>query len=212
MDSIGHSVASWGEAPHLREKVQRLEALESAASLYVERLESYEAEIKSLRETLELPNYGRIKIVAPIYGFFPNENRITIGAGKDKQVRKGSAVVCPEGLVGVVQVVDSTTSQVQLLSSPLPFKIGALVEGQIAAAGLLHGEGPSRLILEFSDPSVVVKTGNVVFTSGFSERIPRGIPIGKVVQVVDDKDFGKMTAQVYPFAHVSNLKAVTVLR
>lgn len=150
---------------------------------------------------------------AEVIGYFPYENRFTLNVGWDSGVKVGQPVVAAGGLLGKIQVVTGKTSQVLLLASPEPSnRIGALALRNPPSAGLLRGESSATFVLEFSDPKAPVATGDLVVTAGFSEHIPRGIPIGRVIQVDDNVEFGKRQARVYPSASIGNVREVFVLK
>jgi rod shape-determining protein MreC len=122
------------------------------------------------------------------------------------------AVECPEGLVGTVQIVDSSRCQVQLLSSA-GLTIGALDKDRNPPPeGLLSGESTSKLRLIFLDPEVPVTVGDHIVTSGHSEHIPKDILIGKVIAVDFNPEFGTRRATVFPAVQVGNLREVSVLK
>jgi len=197
----------------LVEENRRLRAIAQVAELYSGKLQSLESELEEVRKLSQLAeSVGKIKIPARIVHYAPLENRITINAGSDKLVKAGLPVVAGEGLVGVVQTVDKGTAQVLLLSSPPPFKIGAKVLRDPPAFGLLHGEAADRLSVEFMEANTPIENGDWVVTSGFSEQIPANIPIGKIVQVRRDEEFGTRVAQVFPAVQIGRVRDVVVLR
>lgn len=197
----------------LVEENRRLKALAQVAELYGGRLQALETELEEVRKLAKLAeSVGKIRIPARVVHYAPLENRLTINAGSNKLVRQGLPVVAGEGLVGIVQTVDGTTAQVLLLSSPPPFKIGAKVLRDPPAFGLLHGEAADRLSVEFMEANTPIENGDWVVTSGFSEQIPPNIPIGRIVQVRRDEEFGTRVAQVFPAVQIGRIRDVVVLR
>jgi rod shape-determining protein MreC len=191
---------------------RRLKAIEVAESLYNQRLSELNLEITSLRKLGSYPTYGsKTRVPTRVIGVFPGEYRVTLAAGSAEGVQPGDPVVAPDGLLGIVQTVDSHACQASLIWCPPPFKMGAIVARTPEAAGLMHGEAWNRLILDL-DIHAIVQTGDAVMTSGFSEKIPRGIPIGRVVQVTEDKDFGTERVQVYPNVQLGEVQEVFILR
>ncbi len=191
---------------------RRLQSISQVAALYDARLLELQTEIDGLRKLQGLAiSRGRKRIPAHIVANFPNESRLTIDAGSDDGLVPGLPIVAPEGLLGTVQTVDAHSSQVSLLWSPTPFKIGAIVVRTPESAGLLRGESWNRLILELAANSPV-QSGDLVITSGFSELIPRGIPIGRVVEVQEDRDFGTERATVFPNVQLGEVREVFAIR
>jgi len=199
-------------ARSLTQRNRELEALVQSANLYTESVDRLEREIGELRQTMGLPPVpGKSRIAADVIGFFPSEYRITLSAGRTKGVRPGLPVVNAQGLVGVVQTVEANTSQVTLIYSPT-LKIGAVAQRDPPPAGLIRGESSDKLILEFIDLDAPAQVGDLITTSGFSDKIPGGIPIGKIVQLDDDKAFGTRRAQVFPNVQIGAVREVYVLR
>jgi cell shape-determining protein MreC len=76
-------------------------------------------------------------------------------------------------------------------------KVGAAVEGEAGAVGICSGESANRLVFEYA-ASVPFGSGKMIVTSGLSEKIPAGIPVGFVTQVVEDNIYGTRRAFVLP--------------
>ncbi len=205
-------LTGFGGAAGLRAENRRLREAARAASLYQERLSFLESELASRQALLGLPQLpGRNRVVAAVTGYYPTENRITIGIGENKGIRRGMPAVTVDGLVGTVQTVDKSSAQVLLVTSAR-FRVGAMVRRDPPPAGLLRGDTPQALILDSLDMEATVQVGDEVVTLGASERIPPGIPIGKVVQLNKDPAFGRVWCQVFPNVQVGVIRAVYILR
>jgi rod shape-determining protein MreC len=184
-----------------------------ANALYVEQSSRLQREIDNLRGLLSLPDLpGRARIPADIIGFVPRDNRLTLSVGTKQGIKAGMPVVGAAGLIGTVQTVAADRCGVLLLTSR-GLTLGAIVlDRNPAPAGLLRGEDSDTLILTLRDPKAPVQIGDTVATSGLSEVVPRGIPIGRVIQVEDDIAFGERRAIIDPFASVGELREVVVLK
>jgi rod shape-determining protein MreC len=144
------------------------------------------------------------------------ENRITLDIpGDPAGVLPGQAVVAPGGLLGVIQTVSGHRCQANLIFSP-QVVIGAMTNTVPGRAGLLRGESPDRMTLDFStvpgELKLQIKLGASVVTSGFSDRIPRGIPIGTVVDVEEVAEFAIRRAKVVPNVLLADAKDVVIVR
>jgi rod shape-determining protein MreC len=191
---------------------RRLENLARQGEAYAERMAFFEREINHLRRLLSLaPTPGRGRVAASIVGYYPLESRITIDSGLQAGVRPGMPVVAGDGLVGIVQNASDGMSQVLLVSSPR-FTVGALILRNPPPTGLLRGESSSVLNLEFIDLKSSVEVGDQVVTSGYSSRIPAGIPIGRIVQIEDDVEYGARRCQVFPSVQIGSIREVFVLK
>lgn len=172
-----------------------------------------EKEVDSLRklEGMEA-TYHHQKIVADIDGYYPQQNRITVLAGRDKGIQEGMPAVCAQGLIGRVQTVGLKDCQVILLTSSL-VQFGAIApKYSPAPAGLISGENTSTLILKFSNPTVPVATGDIITTSGFYKGVPKGIVIGRVLSAESLPEMGSSRARVFPAVNVGELREVVILK
>ncbi|HRK21737.1 MAG TPA: rod shape-determining protein MreC [Fimbriimonadaceae bacterium] len=198
--------------PEMAAEIDRLRELEQAALLYQERLEAGDAEIARLRQMLDLPPVpGKTSIAGAVVGYFPLESRATLDIGRNKGLKKGMPVVSIEGLYGIVQTVDARSCQVMLISSP-QLRIVGKVERDPPPVGFVRGQSVGVMIFEVLDSKALPQTGDTVVTSGFSDRIPAGIPIGKIVQIEEDAAYGSKRCQVFPGAQVGATREVFVLR
>jgi rod shape-determining protein MreC len=192
---------------------ESLQELAHSAALYQETLDNQQREIDRLRKMGsfgEVP--GKVRIPAALIGYAPYENRITLSAGENQGVIVGAPVESSDGLVGTVQVVEANRSQALLLSSA-SLTIGAIDGSRNPApAGLLRGENSATLTLTFQDPKAPVEIGDRIVTSGFSDRIPRGILIGKVIAVTTDEEFGSRRATVDPAVSIGEVREVQILK
>lgn len=200
------------QAADLRRENRLMRSELNAARMYRENVDRLERELDAIRSTVSLPALGKDKILTEVIAWFPHENRVTLSAGEDRDLRPMMPVVTGDGLVGTIQTVEARRSQALLITSPQT-KIGAILANRNPPpAGMLRGETPSTLSLQFDDPNAVVQNGDVVTTAGFSERIPRGIPIGKVIEVSDNPEFGTRRATVLPNVAIGLVREVIVLR
>jgi rod shape-determining protein MreC len=107
---------------------------------------------------------------------------VTIDVGSDDGVTQFDAVVNGQGLVGRIESVKATASQVQLLTDQQSYVDAMVVPGQ--AEGLVAGSVTGSLSLQYVAKSEEVKVGQFVVTSGRQGSIfVRGIPIGQVESV-----------------------------
>jgi rod shape-determining protein MreC len=199
----------------LKVENRSLRDLQTQSAMYNENVQRLEREIDSLRRLINLPPIGgKEKIPADVINLYTYENRVTVSAGKDKGVRPGQPVITADGLLGLVQTVDATTSQVLLLSglNERTRRIGAIARRNPPPAGLLKGEGQSLLTLEFEDPKAPVAVGDEVLTAGFSEMVPSGIRIGRIIQVSDDPNSGMRRALVFPSVAMGRVREVVILK
>lgn len=105
---------------------------------------------------------------------------VFIDRGSTSGLKKGMAVVTPEGIVGKLTAVYPLVAQVLLVTDPT-LKVG--VESQ---KGHIHGElncGTGKCVVEQIQNEEKVDTGEWFFTSGEDRIFPKGFPVGTVVSV-----------------------------
>ena len=154
---------------------------------------------------------GKTKVPAVVTGYFPNESRATANIGQSKGIKKGMPVIAGEGLYGYVQTVDKGSCQILLISSP-QFKIMGRVQRDPPPLGFVTGQNTGSMVFDVVDAKALPQTGDMVFTSGLSERIPAGIPIGKIVQIEEDVAYGSKRCQVFPGVQVGAVREVYILK
>src|SRR2546427_18675 len=104
-----------------------------------------------------------------------------VSAGKKQGVKPLSAVVSPDGLVGIVSSVDAKTSVVVSWAHP-EFRASAMAaDGSVYGIVAPHGtEGPRAWLLELQGVaySQLVPDGATILPSGLGGVLPRGLPLG----------------------------------
>jgi rod shape-determining protein MreC len=181
--------------------------------MYTETISTLQKEVDSARK-LEglLPTYQHEKVIADIDGYYPQQNRITVLAGRDKGIKEGMPAVCAQGLVGRVQTVGLKDCQVVLLTSST-VQFGALAPNYNPPyAGLISGENSNTLLLKFALPKCPVVSGDIITTTGFYKGVPKNIMIGRVISAESMPDLGSSRARVLPAVNVGELREVVILK
>jgi rod shape-determining protein MreC len=116
---------------------------------------------------------------------------VLIDRGAQSGVRKGMAVVTPDGIVGTVIAVFPFAAQVRTVTDP---GFAAGVESQKNHVhGVLKGLGTSNARVDFVPSSQKVEVGEMFFTSGEDRIFPKGLPVGKVTGVKDGTNYQDIT-------------------
>lgn len=142
---------------------------------------------------------------------------LTLTAGSSAGVRKYSAVVAPEGLVGQVQTTDPTMSTA-ILYSNADFRASAM-SGDRTAYGIVypHQVGTSlrnrSYYLELRGVSfrTVLAPGTQIFTAGLGGTYPPGIAIGTVLRELDAAEGLSRTYLLTPAVNPSDVTSVLIL-
>ena len=136
-------------------------------------------------------------------------NTMTIDCGSDQGVSVNMAMVNDQGLIGRVTEVSSNWAKVRAIVDGQS-SISAIVE-RTRDNGMIKGnntftteDGLCQMINLPLDSDIVV--GDRIITSGLGEIFPKGIPIGEVIEVVDEKREKYITAIVQPAVDFQRLE------
>ena len=141
-------------------------------------------------------------------------NAVTIDKGAKDGISERSAVIAMEegrvGLAGVVVEVTETTSKVLLVRDE-DFSAAVYLDGG-KETGLLTGDGPRPVKLQYIPLQAQVKEGDDVYTSSTSSVFPAGIWVGRVSKIKEDDSFQTaLTLQVSPGVSASSVQEVFVI-
>jgi rod shape-determining protein MreC len=116
-----------------------------------------------------------------------NSRSVLIDRGSASGVRRGMAVVVPDGIVGRVLAVFPFASQVLSVTDP---GFAAGVESQKNHVhGVLKGVGNSVARVDYVPTGQKVEVGEMFYTSGEDRIFPKGLPVGKVTSVQEGSNF-----------------------
>lgn len=119
-----------------------------------------------------------------------------IDVGSDSGVSEGMAVLSSEGLVGRVLTASVGHAKVQSLADP-DCRV-AVLSVRSGNPGILHSIDGSGVFVEFSVTSDL-KPGDSLITWGAGGIFPRGIPVGKVGEIMKTPANVLRNAAVIPF-------------
>jgi rod shape-determining protein MreC len=112
---------------------------------------------------------------------------IFVDRGSVSGVRRGMAVVTPEGIVGKVIAAYPTASEVLLVTDP-DFAAGVIsLKGQIR--GTLKGQGAPLCKIDYIHAEDKLQPGEWFYTSGDDRIFPRGFPVGVVKSAKPSQPF-----------------------
>ncbi|MFQ5657607.1 MAG: rod shape-determining protein MreC, partial [Candidatus Methylomirabilales bacterium] len=134
---------------------------------------------------------------------------LLIDQGTRHGIQRHSAVITPGGLVGQAVDVSGSITRVQLITDPVS-SVGVMLQSS-RVTGLLVGTQSERLRIKYLPIRAEVQVGEVVITSGLGGVYPKGIMVGKVVDV--DKRSGALfqEATLKPSVDLSRLEEVLVV-
>ena len=222
LDGLAGSVASLGGAvaniDRLRSDNAALQAANDRLAADNARLEEARRENQQLSAVLQLRDVFGYRTVAAqvVAAESPALRRVvTIGRGSDAGIATGDVVVGDGGaLVGRVIDAGPATANVLLISDKASTVIGRLPS---AATGAVVG-GLGRVVgMNTIDATEEVSVGDQVVTAGIAlpggirSAYPKGLPIGRVVDVRRDPNAVVQTAWLLPAAPLDRLEYVLVI-
>jgi rod shape-determining protein MreC len=139
---------------------------------------------------------------------------LTIAAGASGGVTAYAPVVTADGLVGMIEAVDRTTSLAITWAHP-DFRVSA-VSADESAFGIVQphlGQGADRYLLELRGVPfrASLDSGSLVVSSGLGGPYPRGIAIGTVISELPTIERWSRTYLLKPSVLPSSLSSVMVL-
>lgn len=164
----------------------------------------------SLRERLKPESVSAVVIAKDTTDYF-RVTRVTLDS-PNPGVKENMPVVALGGVVGTVQRVAGDKVDVQLAVDS-GFGVDVMVE-RTEARGFVRGignEGQYVVHVEYVLRDDEIDVGDVLLTSGFGCRFPKGIPVAKVTRVIK-KEFGiYQRVEARPTVDFSRLKEVLIL-
>ncbi len=181
-------------------------------------LEITKQENQSLREHLNFLtenqyNYVVSNVVSrgEITDISDKSESIIIDKGSRDGIVPGLAVVSSKGvIVGKVIEVKDSASLVYLTNNN-KCKVTATVLGQKGTQGITEGELGLTIKMNFIPQSADISLDDVVITSGLEKYIPRGLIIGKIIEVTKDNNELWQNAVIESTVDSEDLVIVSVL-
>ncbi len=209
----------WGDYVYLvdvKEDNARLASQNARLRERVRKLESLEEENHRLRRLLDMRTSVKTDVVsAQVIGKNTNEFFRVARVSLDREARDialNLPVITPDGVVGTTMKISGDTVDVRLVVDA-GSGVDVVVQ-RTGARGFARGTGDETkylLSIEYVQRTDEVEVGDLLVTSGVGRRFPKGIPVGKVTQVVK-RDFG-IYQQVYatPAVDFSRLEEVLIV-
>lgn len=186
----------------------KLQALESKKIL---------DENKSLKNMLGISKeyqHFNIKLGNVVFREHDNWTKtFTINLGANDGIKLNQAVVHEEGLVGRITAVNSNTSVVTTILDPtssVSVTISTINEPAILK-GDLEQKSENKLKLTYIPLDTEISISDILYTSGLGSMYPSSIPVGKIVEVVNNKNDVDRYAIVEPNVDIRKVSEVGVI-
>ena len=179
-----------------------------------------EEEIEQLRDTLDLNQ--TLTGYAVVNATVITRNRsywyqtLTIDKGSKDGLKKNMVAITKDGLIGKLQNVTNYSSEIKLITAnDVNNKVSvsiATTTGETTAILSGYDKENNLVLISGVDSRVDINKGDVVTTSGLGGMFPRGIYIGEVETVTNDKYGLSKTLGVKTSQNFNNIHYVTVLK
>jgi len=110
-------------------------------------------------------------------------DEIVVNRGSKNGVEEGMAVIVSEGLVGYVSDVYSNSSRITLITNSSYNNTSVKINNLYL---ILEFDEEGNLIVNQLDNNDSIKVGDIVLTSGLTDKYPSGITVGYVSKIEDN--------------------------
>ena len=170
---------------------------------------SAENRLRNLLQFREkMPN---LTVAAEVVGQDPSSwfRSVTINKGVRDGIRKGMAVISPEGVIGQVASATPHFATV-LLITDYNSAIDAIVQ-RTRAKTIVEGRQENQCQLKYLLRTEDVTVGDTVVTSGLGRKFPKGLMVGQISKI-DKKGYGVFQyAELIPSVDFTKLEEVLVV-
>jgi len=207
----GKTISSIVEAYRALEENERLkgELVELKQKLAL--LRALEEENERLKALLGIKKHYRlVSIPARVVGWTGDywQHRFILDKGKIHGVKRGMAVVGAGGIVGQVRVVYRDHCIATGTTDP-EFSIH-VEDYRSKVRGIARGNG-RMLIVDYIPPSMDVKLGDLIVSTGIGGVFPPGLFVGKIVKVERSIESKFLNVQAIPTDRIENNHYVLVM-
>lgn len=136
---------------------------------------------------------------------------LKIDKGEDSGIKVGQAVVFKDNFVGRVVAVSPKMVSIRLLADP-DSKIAAFSQGlEGRSKGVLIGQFGTDLLLDKILHEEKISEGDLVYSEGTEGFLPKGLILGKVVQVLERENEVFKQAKIKEIFDIRDLELVFVI-
>ncbi len=216
-ESVTDGIDFLVELRRMRQRNSELEQINSSLLSENFELREVERENQWLREHLDYAHtrpgleLRGAQIVARVIGRESNNflEYVMLDLGQEHGVKVGMSVLTDEGLVGRISEVTDTTSKVLLITDPSS-AVNAILQSS-RLNGVVRGTPGGDLVMDYIPQGEEFSEGEILLTSGLGGRVPRGIPLGQVVEIRQRDIDVFQSAVVRPIVNFPRLELVMVV-
>lgn len=132
-----------------------------------------------------------------------------IDKGKKSGIKSGMVVINHRGLIGRIAESSDSTSKILLINDPSQ-GISSIVQ-RSRQEGLVSGTLGTNLVMKYLPEDAQIGSGDVIVTSELSRVYPKGLLIGKVINVGYEFSGLNRYAVIRPAVDLANIEEVLVI-
>jgi rod shape-determining protein MreC len=134
---------------------------------------------------------------------------VIINKGKHSGLSVNMPVVNEEGVVGrIVSVADNYSKVLLLIDQNCAVDS---INQRSRDGGIVKGLSSDKCIMDYVLKTADIEVDDIIITSGISGIFPKGVPIGRVVDIQDSPDEFFLEIKIEPFVNFSRLEEILVL-
>ncbi|MBU4252327.1 MAG: rod shape-determining protein MreC [Candidatus Omnitrophica bacterium] len=134
---------------------------------------------------------------------------VIINKGRYNGIKSKMVVISSQGLVGSIVETTDDTSKVLLINDPNQ-GISSIVQ-RSRQEGLVNGTLGTNLIMRYLPDDAQIMVGDIIITSELSQMYPKGLLLGRVVNIGREFSGLNRYALVKPAVDLANIEEVLVI-
>lgn len=181
----------------LQEETQVLREKNVQLTLEMEAMLKAQEENNSLRDLLGFKRESQLKLLAARVvnmGAASNLSSITLDIGSFQGVKVNQPVLVPEGVIGKTVVVGEQSTIVQIIND-VNYRLSVRIMPS-GNAGILQFISDDICEVRELQKNANISVGDKVVTSGFSQIYPKNLPVGEVIEVLNERGSFQKVAKV----------------
>jgi len=164
-----------------------------------------------LRKALEIGLQKEFRLaLAEVIGKDIGQDSVLVNLGSQDGISEGMPVITQEKvLLGSITAVYERYCYVRLISNKESSFDAEISDSDVA--GIVKGQGGSKLLLDLIPQEKEVKTGQLVLSSSLGGIYPKGLLVG-LTGKIKRSDIGPFQqAEILPFVEIKELKEVLII-
>lgn len=140
------------------------------------------------------------------------ERTLKVDKGSQDGVQAKSAAVFKDNYLGQVVQVSAGGASIRLLTDP-DSKVAVFSFGKEGKAkGILVGEFGTEMLMDKILHEEKIEIGDLVYTEGTEEHLPRGLVVGRVAQVLENKNEVFKQAKIQSVFDIRDLELIFLIQ